>query len=77
MLPGAQRVGAGGQEPSSGPCSSLPLWVLWDIPGEDWLPTQGQHGEKPLEKQERSHLGRKTAHEINQTRPVFPGIFQF
>ena len=33
-----------------------------------------RHREKPLEKQERSHLGRKTAHEINQTRPVFPGI---
>lgn len=69
--------GARGQDPNSGPCFPLPFWALWDIPGENWLPMQGQQGEKPLDKQELSHLGRKTAHEINQTRPVFPGIFQF
>lgn len=41
-------------------------------------PYTGTTGEKkPLDKQKLSHLGRKTAHEINQTRPVFPGIFQF
>lgn len=63
--------------PAPHPTPRHRFWALWDIPGEDWLPTQGQQGEKPLEKQELSHLGRKTAHEINQTRPVFPGIFQF
>lgn len=50
--------------------------VQKDIPGEDWPQAQGQWREKPLDKQ-RSHLGRKTAPDINQTGPVFPGIFQF
>lgn len=55
----------------------LPSWALQGVPGEDQLPAAGQQREKPLDKHELSHLGRKTAHEINQTRPVFPGIFQF
>lgn len=45
--------------------------------GEELLTLGQQGGGKPLDKQKLSHLGRKTAHEINQTRPVFPGIFQF
>lgn len=73
-LPHSRRYS---QEPSvklvspslSGPCGTS----LGRI-----APYTGTTGEKkPLDKQKLSHLGRKTAHEINQTSPVFPGIFQF
>lgn len=60
--------GGGTQEPLLGPVGHL-----WGA----LAPYTGTAGEEPLDKQELSHLGRKTAHEMNQTRPVFPGIFQF
>lgn len=40
------RGGGAVRNPTTGPVFSLPFWALWDIPGEHWLPTQGQQGKR-------------------------------
>lgn len=41
---GAGRGGV--RNPAMGLVSPLLFWALWDTPGEHWLPTQGQQGER-------------------------------